>query len=146
MQNVYRHMKEAAMLNEFSGLVSNIEWTLARIEIGGWVELESDLSRLEEICSQERKGNDSEGHKNEAEGMGVGILRAALQTSWKRIRNAPHSVGFELFGRISSEDRKYRIVDTYLKSIEDRGLKPWLRPVTTSLQKRDRQVHKWDNP
>ena len=108
--NLSRHLGEGGMLEELMWLVSDLRWTMRRIEEGGWGGLNGDFERVLEGLV----GNDSD----EEEKRGISMVHEALRSSWSEIRENEHVVGFEMCGRIPEEARSKRVVSWYLRRVD----------------------------
>ena len=144
IRNLSRHLIGAGLWKELLLVVTDVRWTMRRRLEGGWIGLEDDFNRVLKEWEEEdgMKGSTmdtSVESSNEIEGLR--ILRDTIRDSWSQIAKECRRIGFQVFGRIPMRDRKNKVIERYLKSIEENGESPWLRPIIPILQRNDgRQI------
>ena len=143
--NLCRHLEESEKVEEIWKLLTNVLWTLMRRKNGGLIGLASDFKRMKRLfdkmearCSETRR---MEELFDPEERAGVELLMNHIRDGWTEIKSDEHMIGFEMFGRISKSERVSQAVMRFLKSIEDEGPRPWLRPLNAGLSRMDgRQI------
>ena len=129
MANLARHLVGDGMWDELFFLLTDVRWTLRRRKEGGWSALNDDYDRLIRVLHTDQFA------KNDVNG--IKILKSILRDAWADIRDEKHQIGFQVFGRLVHADGQHRAIARYKSSIEHYGPRPWLKPSTGTLRKKD---------
>ena len=130
--NLGRHLVEGGLCAELFWLVSDVRWILRRRVQGGWAGLEEDLNMAIAACEASESKL-----MNEQECEGLKILRSVLHDTWGEFWTDPHTIGFEVFTRISCNQSSSHSVEHFLSSIKVHGPKPWLHPSRSIFAQKD---------
>ena len=123
-ENLSRHLVNSGRRQALANLLSDVRWTLRRVEIGGWVALKMDF----ELLLEERRY---------AEFADVRKVYEILEGHWSAISKEERFLSYYIGGSLSAEERKNKYTALYIDSMMRYLSRPFLVPRSKFLGRQE---------
>ena len=122
--NLSRHMVKCGRRQALANLLSDVRWTLRRVEVGGWVALKTDFELLL------ADGDD-------AEFAEIKQIYQVLERHWSEVSKDERFLPYYIGGSLSREEHKNKHTVLYTDSIMRYLSRPFLVPRSKFLGPQD---------
>ncbi len=115
--NLSRHMVKCGQRQALATLLSDVRWTLRRVDVGGWLALKIDF----ELLLGDRYYAD------------LKQIYEALKGHWSEVSKDERFLTYYIGGSLSGRERKNKYTTMYIESMADHLSRPFLVPQSKFL-------------
>ena len=123
-ENLSRHMVRGRRCEALANLLSDVRWTLRRVEVGGWLALQMDMELLFATSDCDKFED-------------LRQVYEVLKRYWSEVSRDERSLTYYMLGSLSGEEQKKKYTALYINTMMRYLSRPFLAPRSKFLGPQD---------